>query len=876
MPPLESEREKHWKGLARLYREPTFSRRRFLQYVSSSAALALAAGCEWKPHENAVQYIPLSTERFFYATLSPFMGFGEGVLAEIFEDRPIKLEGHPGHEDSLGAMSVTTQAAILDLYHPKRHSFPSPKKGLLALMEKERQDLKATRGKGALFCFNPTTSPWTQHLAGLLKETYPECEILSFSPYPLFRFLSSTEAVFGKSLFPVFDLSLCKNPLSVEADLFSDVPGRLGHIRAFADRRVSKDHFLPLSCYESFPTLMGLRADRHLKALSEKDLRHKDLLIPGPTLPLSFQQTLWWENKRKRAQGLRFMDNPFGVLSPSHSPEEVLKKAAWKRVFNFDVSFPEGFSAAEVYRSRSESKEILFSCFPPTKSSALALIPLSHFLESWECLRSSTGKLHLAQPTVNPLFHTKDQNEWLYYLIHGRFPLDKDFFEFLKQKFSMNRPEIKTALKTGKEVDRFSLHSLSGLEAREPEEKSLSIEMKPPTLITRPDPYVGFGERSHNEWLMELPRPYTQLCWENAFVLGPQTARHLKMKQGDVLKVTGEDESVMELPVLIRPLVGEGSVLLHLGFGNFKGKGLDVSFDVPLKKWEKTGRFLKPAVVQEERADATKRFAKDFFLEELSNPPEDFQKERNRFDHQLKTLRDSSFLKDMEKNPLQWAMTIDLSRCVGCSSCMVACQSENNVPCVGKEQILKGRPMHWIRLDHYDFDTEETVSVQPVPCMHCEKAPCEEVCPVGATVHSAEGLNQMVYNRCVGTRFCENNCPYKVRRFNYLSYSAHFFKDSLKWGLNPEVSVRSRGVMEKCTYCVQRIEEGKRKDRLREIKTACQSACPAKAIEFGNKADRQSLVAKNRKDPRHYALLSELGTLPRTTYLARLRQKEVL
>ena len=289
---------------------------------------------------------------------------------------------------------------------------------------------------------------------------------------------------------------------------------------------------------------------------------------------------------------------------------------------------------------------------------------------------------------------------------------------------------------------------------------------------------------------------------------------------------------------------------------------------------KKTSKRVRLAATQLHHMMEGRHIARTGTLAEWQRSPS-----QPEFAHPPSTAPNSTFYPDWPEGEHRWGMTIDLTACTGCSSCVIACQAENNIPVVGKEQVLVNREIHWIRIDSYFLgspDSPTAIVQQPVPCMHCEHAPCEVVCPVAATSHSSEGLNQMVYNRCVGTRYCSNNCPYKVRRFNFLDFSSDFIdRPSLRMLPNPEVTVRSRGVMEKCTYCVQRIEAARHQAQLEDreiqdgdIRTACQVACPSEAIRFGDLAQTNSHVAQTRRHPLNYGLLSELNTRPRTTYLA--------
>jgi molybdopterin-containing oxidoreductase family iron-sulfur binding subunit len=418
-------------------------------------------------------------------------------------------------------------------------------------------------------------------------------------------------------------------------------------------------------------------------------------------------------------------------------------------------------------------------------------------------------------------------------------------------------------------------------------------------IVFLPSPSLHDGRFANDGWLQELPDPLTKLTWDNPALVSPKTAETLGLASEQVIRVEYAGRSI-ELPVWILPGMADGVVALTVGYGRShagrigSGVGFDTftirrstapGFDRGVKL-TKAGRSYPLSATQDHGSMEGRPLVRESTVTELRATPEEKEKEKEgKAPGALGVYEEEPHHFSLWKPHVydqghQWGMTIDLNACIGCNACMTACQSENNVPVVGKVQVAKGREMHWIRVDRY-FSGEPTgnpeVAVQPVPCMHCEDAPCEQVCPVAATVHDAQGLNVMVYNRCIGTRYCSNNCPYKVRRFNFFNFTKDT-PDILKLAMNPDVTVRARGVMEKCTYCTQRINRGKidaklagRAVRDGDVKTACQQACPASAIEFGDLRDPSSRVVKAKADPRNYALLEELNTKPRTTYLAKVR-----
>jgi len=545
----------------------------------------------------------------------------------------------------------------------------------------------------------------------------------------------------------------------------------------------------------------------------------------------------------------------------------------------------------------------------------------SHYLETWGDARAFDGTVSVIQPLIAPLYRTHSAREVLaafsdkpgvpdYDALRDRLKAanpSADFEKFWRK--TLNDGVVAgSAFAPLSVTPKFNAASLPA--AKIP--SAAEIE-----FIFRPDPCVYDGRFANNGWLQELPKPVTKLTWDNAALLSPKTAEQLKVasnvawRGGEHGKVYSNvidialSNSKVTAAAWILPGQADGVVVLPLGYGRRKAgytgsnKGFNAyavrdskalwTATAPSAAITKTGDDYPLACTQYHFNMEGRQILATGTLEEYRKNP-NFANE-----HAELPPKELSLYNGEAEFPYtrdKWAMAIDLNKCNGCNACVVACQSENNIPVVGKDQVMRGREMHWIRVDRYYEKAENATHdpssyddslfnpptfFQPVPCQQCENAPCEQVCPVGATVHSAEGLNDMVYNRCVGTRYCSNNCPYKVRRFNFLRFQ-DWETPQLKLLRNPEVTVRSRGVMEKCTYCVQRItnariEAEKQNSEIRDgaIVTACEQACPTQAIVFGNANDKESRVAKLKAQQRNYSLLGELNARPRTTYLAAVR-----
>ncbi|MBI5660908.1 MAG: TAT-variant-translocated molybdopterin oxidoreductase [Ignavibacterium album] len=543
------------------------------------------------------------------------------------------------------------------------------------------------------------------------------------------------------------------------------------------------------------------------------------------------------------------------------------------------------------------------------------ILPVNHNFESWGDAKNRTGVISLQQPVISPLHNTRQKEAILLTWISSS---PETFSETLYHDYLMKHwetdiyPSLKSkiefkqlwfgALHDGFLLTNESAQNVGNINLSSLDLNQASIDTKGITLILRESYQVGDGRFANNGWLQELPHPVSRITWDNYAAISHNTAKSLNVENDDLVEVSVGGRK-LTLPVFIQAGNADDTITIELGYGRefsgivASGVGFNanqlLSSKPDFSNWVYSNASITKAAGKYSLASTQEHHAFDnprtqdlhlkrHIIQEgtvsLYEKKPDFIQE-----HRPKELE--SVYTPFQYNEMKWGMAIDLNKCLGCGDCIVACNVENNVPVVGKDQVLKSREMQWLRIDRYYSGSPDDprVSVQPMLCQHCDQAPCENVCPVVATTHSPDGLNQMVYNRCVGTRYCSNNCPYKVRRFNFFNFRDHFrdgYQESslLTLMFNPEVTVRSRGVMEKCTFCVQRIEEARSEAARKgvpikgtDVKTACQEACPTNAIHFGDINGKDSEFYKYRTHELGYYVLEELNVRPNVTYIAKLR-----
>jgi molybdopterin-containing oxidoreductase family iron-sulfur binding subunit len=813
-------------------------------------------------------------------------------------------------------------------------------KAFVGALEGGLADQRIKRGAGLRLLTERVTSPTlANQVRGLLAE-FPLARWHQYEPLIHDNLRAGTQLAFGRVLHTRYRVDRADVIVSLDGDFLGNGPSNLRDARHFSDRRRPRagQTMNRLYVVESTPSITGTVADHRVRvpafsveraawslaralighpaqsalfaeghsldpflvAVGRDLLQHRgtSLVIAGDAQPgrvhaLAHAMNAFLGNQGQtieytdpiEAESIAEMQSLTDLVADMKDGRvELLVIVGGNPVFGAPGDLPFG-----ALLSRVALRVHLGLYEDETSQLCQWHVPEAHFLEAWSDARAFDGTTSIVQPLIAPLYDGKSSHELLAALSgqpgQAGYDIVREYwrgrvgaaaFDDHWQR-SLNDGIVADTALPAKAASLIT--SLDALASGPFPEAPEGLE-----VVFRPDPTVWDGRFANNAWLQELPKPLTKLTWDGPALISPTTAGRLGLVSGDVVDLHYR-AATMRVPVWILPGHADESITVSLGYGRTRGGRVAsrVGVNGYLARTSDGPWFGRPVDIR-----------KTGVRYDLASTQHHFSMEGRDFVRVgtfEQFLRNPRFATAAESQPLDslypgfayrghaWGLNVDLNACIGCGACVVACQAENNIPVVGKSEVARGRAMHWIRIDGY-FEgdpADPNFLHQPVLCMHCENAPCELVCPVGATVHSEEGLNQMVYNRCVGTRYCSNNCPYKVRRFNFFQY-ADWDTPSLKGLRNPDVTVRSRGVMEKCTYCVQRInaakieaERAERPLRDGEIVTACQGVCPTQAIVFGDLNDRGSRVAACKDDPRNYGLLTELNTRPRTTYLARLR-----
>ncbi len=911
------------------------SRRDFLKVLGASLALAGLTACvpqaanKILPYSNPPEEI-VPGKPIYYASAMPKDGYALGVLVKSEMGRPIKVDGNPRHPVSQGASDLFMQASILDLYDPDR-SQKVTNQGTTKTWGDFCAALIAQKGPNLRLLTGPQTSPsLTDEIKSVLAK-YPQAKWHQYSPLSLTR--GALTQLFGQPVDIQYHFEKASVILSLDSDFLFREPGSLRYSQDFAARRKPDLPMNRLYVVESSLTLTGSNAD-HRMAVHSADVEGfaralaNRLGIKVDTPTAAFPGQSWIEPLAADLQATKGTSlvlagerQPAIVHALAHAINQALGSVGNTLIYTDPVeSDPvnqlaslrdlaqeldhgsvdtllilEGnpaYTAPADLDFANRIKKAKFSAYLglyPDETAALTTwhVPAAHYLETWGDLRAFDGTTSIIQPLIEPLYGGKSPLEVVAVLLGQT---DAQGYSLLikywqgQQQGNTFDLTWKQALSDGF-IPNTSLAAKKGVLTVDP---AILAAPHTPTasgtleIVFEPDPTIWDGQYANNAWLQELPKPLTKLTWDNALMLSPKTAQRLGLNENDVAQIKLRGRSI-EAPVYIQPGQADDSLAISLGYGRksggkvLEGTGVNAyAIRTSAAPWFdgsveviKTGKTYPLVTTHDHQSMEGRDLVRQATLAEYQQHPAFAQDPQG---------QPPSLYDPVAYPGHAWGMSINLNTCIGCNACVLACQAENNIPTVGKDQVSRGREMHWLRIDRYFQGSLDTPSVvfEPVPCMHCEEAPCEPVCPVEATSHSAEGLNEMTYNRCVGTRYCSNNCPYKVRRFNFYKY-ADDSTPSFKAMRNPDVSVRMRGVMEKCTYCVQRITSARIQSEVSGqpikdggVRTACQQACPTNAIVFGDINDTTSQVRNLKESPLNYALLGELGTRPRTTYLAKV------
>jgi len=936
------------------------SRRDFLKMMGFSvSAVALVSSCQM-PVRKAIPLLHRPQELTpgvpnYYA--STFYDGDEycSILVKTRESRPIKIEGNELSPVSQRGTTARVQASVLNLYDDARLKNPMKggKKSDWKTIDKEiKQKLEAFKndGKKVILMTSTIISPSTKKLISEFAALYPNVQWIQVDTLSMSGMRKANETNFGKAVIPSYHFENSEVTVAFNADFLGTWLMPVTFSKQYSKGRKIKEGQTKMSRHYQFETnlsLSGANADYRyqikpseeaavlLKLYNEiakktgnsvvaappvatkvnkvaKDLlnaKGKSLVVSG-TNSIEIQLIVNAINNLLGNYGHTIDLNTAVNLKQGNESDmmEAMKtlrsgKAGGVLFYNVNPAYTCARKNKFVKAIKNLPLKVSFSTtMDETATLCDYVCPDNNYLEAWDDAEPVTGTFSFTQPSINPIFDTRQfqdslltwmgndeafsdylENNWK----NGYFTQQSQFTSFDKFWFKCKQDGVYTIPQEQAEQPSFNAAKLT---AAKPEGKGLEMALYEKISM-------GTGRYANNPWLQEMPDPITTATWDNYVTVSPAYAKKHGLKQEDVVIINKK----IELPVLIQPGQAGGTIGVAIGYGrssagkvgNGVGKNVFTLLNTEgnskklmgtLVTLEKTSNTYSLALTQTHHVMEGRPIVRETVISKFVKDPGAGNEEHKKFIES----EDFSLYPTPKFDAFQWGLSIDLNSCTGCSNCVISCQAENNVAVVGKEQVKRGRIMHWMRLDRYYSEMEDDPEVlyMPVMCQQCDNAPCENVCPVAATTHSDEGLNQMAYNRCIGTRYCMNNCPYKVRRFNWYefvnnnSFDYNMNSELGKLVLNPDVTVRQRGVVEKCTFCVQRIQEKKleaksqnRELRDGEILTACQQSCPTDAIQFGNLLDNESEVSKSNETERKYHLLESLHTLPSTSYLTKVRNK---
>ena len=965
------------------------SRRDFLKLLGFSTAAVTLAACE-APVIKTIPYVVKPHDIIpgvpnYYAS-TYFDGFDfASVLVKTREGRPIKIEPNPVAGD-LGKTNARAQASVLSLYdndkvkQPKLDGKDETFDKVDDFVIKGLEEAKAS-GKRIVLLSQSYASPTFKKLFAEFKAKYPTAELITYDAIPYAAALDAAQEVFGQRALPVYDLGKSQLVVSFNADFLGDYNASSLEV-SYAAARKPGGNMLRHIQVESNMSLTGANADSRYRLKPSavfKTLVEVYKGLNGGTSDKVASEIVK-ELQSKGSNAVVFADGSKAAYVLAHLINQKLASNAFTGKANFLKEYDNArfneflswlnggqvgvlitnninpiYSHAKGQSLKAAIEKVPYSVAITDKKNELykaskAVIPFTHWLESWGDITPETGAYCLMQPTIQKIYKSRQIEESLLVWINGKDNPANNYYNYLKANaltlngglsFNKNLYNGFAAggLSTGLSYSGGNAaQAIAELSAFKPAQLELQLYTKPS---------IGDGTQSNNPWLMELPDPISRLSWDNYITISPKDAESLGLENslnarmqldGDTVNVTANGVTLKDVPVFIQPGQADGSLGLALGYGKKdSGKVAETGVNAyPLfdgyntvitnVKIEKSGDGHKFAGMQLQNTLMGRyEIAKEVTLDDFINKPVDEWNKplaMHTIGGELPIGKIDLWDAFDDTDGPHFNLSVDLNSCTGCGACVIACQAENNVPVVGKEEVRMSRDMYWLRIDRY-YSTEQKVEVyeglkegmavpelygsellgikgalenaaenpdvifQPVMCQHCNHAPCETVCPVAATSHGKQGQNQMAYNRCIGTRYCANNCPYKVRRFNWFNYALndkfdfHMNNDLGRMVLNPDVVTRTRGVMEKCSMCIQMTQnvilEAKkdgRKVQDGEFQTACANACSTGALKFGDMNDVNSEVRSLFNSNRKYVLLEEIGTKPNVFYHTKIRNRK--